>query len=123
MREFAELMEEAGRVMDQWEQRALWFLLSQLGPYTLRHLSGLSKAHVEAAVLDALEAVVLDGEFVQAVRAAVRFAPHLGRSQRRHLDHMLRHAAEREYVDASAPLYFGLEGAFWEGARACGHHA
>jgi hypothetical protein len=118
MREFAALMEEVGRVMNRWEQRALWFLLSQLGPYTLRHPSGLSETQVEGAVLDALEAVVVDGEFVPAVRAAVRFAPHLGRSQRRHLDHMLQHAADGDYIDASAPLYFGLEGAFWEAALA-----
>jgi hypothetical protein len=118
MREFAELMEEVGRVMDRWEQRALWFVLSQLGPYTLRHLAGLSETEVEAAVLDALEAVVIDGEFVPAVRAAVRLAPHLGHSQRRHLDHMLQHAADRDYIDASAPLYFGLEGAFWQAALA-----
>jgi hypothetical protein len=118
MREFAELMEEVGRVMDRWEQRALWFVLSQLGPYTLRHLAGLGEAEVEAAVLDALETVVVDGEFVPAVRAAVRLAPHLGRSQRRHLDHMLQHAADGDYLDASAPLYFGLEGAFWQAALA-----
>ena len=118
MRDFAELMEEVGRVMDRWEQRALWFVLSQLGPYTLRHLAGLSEAEVEAAVLDALEAVVVDGGFVSALRAAVRLAPHLGRSQRRHLDHMLQHAAQRDYIDASAPLYFGLEGAFWGAALA-----
>ena len=72
------------------------------------------EAEVEAAVVDALEAVITDGEFVPALREAVASAPHLVDSQRIHLDHMLEHAAQREYVHAVAPLYFGLEGAFWE---------
>lgn len=114
LRDFFEAMQEAGLVADRWECRALWYLLSQFGPYELRHLAPLSRTEVEAAVLYALEAVVADGVVVPALRAAVAQAPHLGKFHRIQLDHMLLQAAERSYVIASGSLYPALEGAFGE---------
>lgn len=112
--EWRETLEEAGSFARQWQQTALWFLLSGLGFSVSRRLGSLDKAEVEAVVLDALESVIADGEFVPALRQAVAEAPHLTETQRIHLDHTLEHAVEGRYVHASAPLYVGLEGAFWE---------
>ena len=111
---WTELFDEVAAFVRRWQQRALWYLLSGLPLGVTRQLGGLTEAEVEAAVVDALEAVMTDGEFVPALREAVADAPHLVDSQRTHLDHMLEHAAQREYVHAVAPLYFGLEGAFWQ---------
>jgi hypothetical protein len=112
--EWRETLEEAGSFARQWQQTALWFLLSGLGFSVSRRLGSLDKAEVEAVVVDALESAIADGEFVPALRQAVAEAPHLTETQRIHLDHTLEHAAEGRYVHASAPLYVGLEGAFWE---------
>lgn len=111
-------LEEAGRFMLRWEQDALWFLLCHFGMGASRRLARLSRDGVEAALLLALEAVVGDGEYVDALRQAVERAPLLNPSQATHLDHMLEHAAAGEYVEASAPLYPGLEGAYWAAAYA-----
>jgi hypothetical protein len=116
MAEWRETWHEAGRFVRRWEQTAIWFLLSGLGFAVSQPLGTLNRAEVEAVVLDALESVVADGEFVAALRQAVAEAPYLGDSQRLHLDHMLEHAAEGEWVYAAAPLYPGLEGAFWQAA-------
>ena len=70
--EFFEAMQEAGLVAGRWERQALWYLLSQLGPYELRRLAPLARAEVEAVVLYALEAVVADGELVPALRTRGR---------------------------------------------------
>lgn len=111
-----ETWQELGQFIRRWEQKALWFLLSGLKFAVSQALGTLDEAEVEGVVLDALEAVVADGEFVPALRQAVAEASFLGESQRLHLDHMLEHAAEGEWVHAAAPLYWGLEGAFWEAA-------
>jgi len=113
---WSEYFDEVAAFVRRWQQRALWYLLSGLPVGAIRQLGGLTESEVEAAVLDALEAVVTDGEFAPAMREAVAKAPHLGTSHRIHLDHFLEHAAQREYVHAVAPLYPGLEGAFWETA-------
>ncbi len=74
----------------------------------------LEDREVAEVVLSALEAVVTGGPLVPLLRAAVTKAPYVSKSQRIHLNHMLQHAAEREFIEASAPLYPGLEGAFGE---------
>jgi hypothetical protein len=112
LEEFFEAVEEAELVAQRWEQRALWYLLAQLGLHDLRRLSSLTRAEVEDAVLYALEAVITDGEVVVALRAAVERAPHLAKLHRVHLDHCLEHAGEGSYIQASGSLYPGLEGAF-----------
>jgi hypothetical protein len=112
LQEFFEAVEEAELVAQRWEQRALWYLLSQFGLHDLRLLSSLTRPEVEDAVLFALESVVTDGEVVVALRAAVDRAPHLEKFHRVHLDHCLEHAGDGSYIQASGSLYPGLEGAF-----------
>lgn len=116
--EMLEAVQVVERFERRWQQRALSYLVSLFltvcDIWQARRLASLDDAAVEEAVLYALEDVVRDGEFVPEVRAQVARAPHLNDSQRVHLDHMLEHAAEGKWVYASAPLYVGLEGAFWE---------
>ena len=120
------LLQRALEVVDRferrWARRVLSFLVRLLldacGVWELQDLAALDSVGVEDAVFYALEGVLADGEFVPSMRTAVAHAPHLTDTQRTHLDHMLEHAAEQEYVHASAPLYAGLEGAFWEAAYA-----
>lgn len=110
--------EETDQFMQDWETDALWLLFLRVGVGAVRPLAQLSRPDVEAAVLLALEMICSDQTYVPALRAAVAKAPHLTSTQRKHLDHMLEHAQEGEYVHASAPLYPGLEGAYREAAYA-----
>lgn len=112
--EFPEEWEEADRFMERWERQALWYLLSQFGLHALLRLAKLGRAEVEEVLLQALEAVVTDGEVVPALRTAVANAPHLDRFPRGHLDHALEQAEKGSYIPASGSLYPGLEGAFGE---------
>jgi len=104
----------SGQFEAVWAGHRLWFVLSGVRPVAARRLVGLTEVEVEAIVLDALEAVVRDGEFAGALKLAVSHAPLLQSVQRRNLRHALEHAAAGEYVDAAPPLYWGLEGAFWQ---------
>jgi hypothetical protein len=109
---------ETHEFMEEWEADALWLLFQHMHIGSARPLLGLTKAEVEAIVLDALEMICLDGRFVPALRQAVSEAPYMTSIQREHLDHMLEHAEAGEYVRASPPLYPGLEGAYREAAYA-----
>jgi hypothetical protein len=67
--------EAVAAVASEWEGRALWFVLSSLPMRRLRSLAGRDREQVEEAVLRALEAVVVEGEFVPALREVLEQAP------------------------------------------------
>jgi hypothetical protein len=119
LRDLQEAADAVDRFERRWQTHTLSYLvLALLTAGTVWELAPVTAlpdaAAVEDVVLDAVEAVVCDGEFVPAMRGELARARLLKRSQRMHLDHMLEHAAAREWVHASAPLYAGgLEGAFW----------
>jgi len=117
MREWQDAQDAVERFERRWQTHALSYLvLAMLGCCTVweaAKLATLTDDEVERVVLDAVEAVVRDGEFVRAMRSDLAGAPLLRRLQRAHLDHMLEHAAAGEWVNATAPLYAGVEGAFW----------
>jgi hypothetical protein len=94
---------ETDQFMQDWEKDALWLLFLHVGVSAVRPLARLSRSEVEAVVLCALEMVFSDRRFVPALRAAVATAPHLTSTQRTHLDHMLEHAQEGEYVEQVRP--------------------
>ena len=96
----------------------LMFLISNVSFGVIYRLRVLKGDEVEAALLTALEMVVLDAEFVPMLRAAIAQAPYLNEQQRIDLDHALEHAGEGDYARAKSPLYHGLEGALWEAAVA-----
>jgi hypothetical protein len=110
--------EEVDRFIAAWEQDALWLLFAKVHVGATRGMANLTRAQVEAIILDALEPICSNTKFIGALRAEVAKAPYLSSSQREHLDHMLEHAEQREYVKASGSLYFGLEGAYREAAHA-----
>ena len=110
--------EETDQFLQRWERDALWLLFLHVGVGAARSLASLSRAEVEAIVLLALETIYSDGKYIPALREAVAVAPHVTPSQRTHLDHMLEHAEQGEYVKASGSLYLGLEGAYREAAYA-----
>jgi hypothetical protein len=110
--------EEVDRFIAAWEQDALWLLFAKVHIGATRGMANLTRAEVEAIVLDALEPICSNAKYIEALRAEVAKAPYLSSSQRVHLDHMLEHAQQREYVKASGSLYFGLEGAYREAAYA-----
>jgi len=118
MRELTEAVELVDQFDRRWQNEALYFIVSGFlavcGLWEMRKLASLSREEVEEAVLLALEGVVGDGQFIPALRGEVARAPYLNSSQRTNLDHAVEHAAKREYVEACASLYWGLEGAFWE---------
>jgi len=113
-------LQEAQLFMRQWEDSALWFLLALLTAGKTRGLVGLSRQEIEQALLQALEGVVTERAFINALQGEVERAPHLTDAQRRHLTHALDHAGAGEWVDACPPLLSGLEGAFWAAAREIG---
>jgi hypothetical protein len=110
--------EKIDRFIEQWESDALWLLFAGVDVGATRGLAGLSREQVEKIVLDALEPICTNPKYLVALRRAIAAAPHLNARHRRHLEHMLEHAEQHEYVDASAPLYFGLEAAYREAAYA-----
>ncbi len=112
--------EEVDRFIERWESDALWLLFTGVDVGATRGLAELSREQVEEIVLDALEPICSNPKYLAALRQAIAAAPHLNVRHRRHLEHMLEHAEQHEYVDASAPLYFGLEGAYREAAYATG---
>jgi len=107
-------------VATRLEGSALWFVMSQLNMGELYLFSGLEHAQAEAVVLDALEAIVVEGKFVTAFEVVIQKAPHLTRIQRHHLRQALRHAGRGDFLDAVLPLTCGLEGAFASAARGTG---
>jgi hypothetical protein len=112
--------EEVDRFIEQWENDALWLLFADVEVGVTRGLAGLSRAQVEGIALDALEPICTNPKYLAALCHAIATAPHLNDRHRRHLEHMVEHARHHEYVDASAPLYLGLEGAYREAAYAAG---
>jgi hypothetical protein len=118
MREMMETVALADDFDRQWQNEALYFIVSGFltvcGLWEMRKLASLTREQVEEAVLLALEAVLSDGQFAAALRGEVAGAPFINSSQATNLDHALEHAGRREYVRACASLYWGLEGAFWE---------
>jgi len=115
---FAEFQHELSLFIARWEANALWFLMSSLGIGVSRVLSDLPAEEAEEAVLDALDEVVRDGKFTQALGEVIAdHAPHLTPVQRHHLKTFLRHAGEGDWLTAVPPMMVGLEGAFHSAAR------
>jgi hypothetical protein len=113
----ARLYRAVEAVAARLEGSALWFVLSPMNMGELYLFSDLEHAEAEMAVLDALEAVIVDGRFVSALEVVIAKAPHITPAQRHHLRHALRHAGRGEFLDAVPPLMCGLEGAFASAAR------
>lgn len=111
------LYEAVAVVAGEWEESALWFVLSDLPLRRLLLLKGLDRAQVEEAVLDALEAVVTDGRLVAALREVLAEAPLLSDLQRECLLDGLEHAQRGEHLRAVVPLTCGLDGALTSAAR------
>jgi hypothetical protein len=101
----------------QWEQSALWFMLSSLSIGHVHHMADMGPAEVEHDLLRALEAIVTEGDYAQALSSALDKAPHLTDVQRDHLQHGLEHAGCGEFERAIPPLMHGMEGALWSTAR------
>jgi hypothetical protein len=105
------------RFSKRWEQSALWFMLSSLSIGHIHHMADMEPAEVEHDLLRALEAIVIDGDYAQALSSALDTAPHLTAVQRDHLQHGLEHAGRGEFERAIPPLMHGMEGALWSTAR------
>lgn len=105
------------RFSKRWEQSALWFMLSSLSIGHIHHMADMEPAEVEHDLLRALEAIVIDGDYAQALSSALDKAPHLTAVQRDHLQHGLEHAGRGEFERAIPPLMHGMEGALWSTAR------
>jgi hypothetical protein len=106
------------RFTKRWEGSALWFLLSVLSVRQIVSLARLDREGIEAVLLDALEAVVTEGAFAEALSATLEKAPHVSADQRDDLRHGIEHARHGEFARAVPPLMVGLEGAIWSVARA-----
>lgn len=106
------------RFTKRWEGSALWFLLSVLSVRQIVSLALLDREGIEAVLLDALEAVVTEGAFAEALSATLEKAPHVSADQRDDLRHGIEHARHGEFARAVPPLMVGLEGAIWSVARA-----
>jgi hypothetical protein len=111
------LYEAVVAVAGEWEENALWFVLSDLPLRCLLLLKGLDRAQVEEAVLDALEAVVAEGRLVAALREVLAEALLLSDLQRECLLDGLEHAERGEHLRAVVPLTCGLDGALTSVAR------
>jgi len=105
------------RFSKRWEQSALWFMLSSLSIGHIHHMADMEPAEVEHDLLRALEAIVIDGDYAQALSSALDKAPYLTDVQRDHLQHGLEHAGRGEFERAIPPLMHGMEGALWSTAR------
>jgi hypothetical protein len=108
--EWRKQLAETAVFMRDWEEHPLWFLLSAFGMNSTRVLLGLTHEEVEEALLDALEGVVLDGEYVAALRDVVADEP-LNDLQRDWLSHSLEHTERGEWSQAIPPFLAGFEGA------------
>ena len=116
LRGFGEAMAEAAAFMEAWEEDPLWFLLSVFGMGCARRFAGLTRDEVEQALLHALADTLTDGDYLPALRHALKTAPHLGEVQRAWLDHGLAHAHAGDWTQAVPPLLSGLEGALHRAA-------
>jgi hypothetical protein len=81
----AEALEESRRLSvavekfsKRWEQSALWFMLSSLSIGHVHHMADMERAEVEHDLLRALEAIVTDGDYAQALSSALDKAQMLG---------------------------------------------
>jgi hypothetical protein len=116
--ELAEAMDDIERFEHHWkhQRRALYYLLwlvrQEAGIWELRALSTMTAEEAEEVILHTLEAVVLDGKFVQNLREDVVRAPYLNDLQRINIDHGLEHASIGDYDRACSPIYDGVEGAY-----------
>lgn len=110
-------LERVEHVVVRLKGSALWFVLSPLPRRDLHRFSDLEHPEAEEVVLDALEAIILEGRFTETLRTVIADAPHLTRFQRLNLLHGLEHAEKGEFVHAVGPLMTGLEGAFTSAAR------
>jgi hypothetical protein len=109
--------ESIERFSKQWEQSALWFMLSSLSMGHAHRIAYMEPAEVEHDLLRALQAIVTEGGYAQALSMALDKAPHLTDVQRDHLQHGLEHAGTGEFDRAIPPLMHGMEGALWSTAR------
>jgi hypothetical protein len=85
---------------------------------SLGRLARLDPEEIDAALLDALDAVITEGTFTEALAATLEKAPYVSADQRDDLRHGLEHARHGEFGRAVPPLMVGLEGALWSVARA-----
>jgi hypothetical protein len=72
----------------------------------------------DTVLLEALETVITDSDFIDEIQRAILGAPHLNPIQKRHLVTALNWLRDRQYVDAYPPFYNGLEPAIYTLARA-----
>ncbi|HEX4838675.1 MAG TPA: hypothetical protein VFV03_09160 [Solirubrobacteraceae bacterium] len=74
----------------------------------------------DTALLATLEPVLIDAEFVDSVKAAIRSAPFLSDIAKEHLETGFDWLVRKEFVKAYPPFYNGLEPALYSVARAEG---
>jgi hypothetical protein len=108
---------EVAAFIEQWQEHPLWFLVKAFGMRASRVFAGLTLDEAEELLLDALEQVVRDGEFVPALRRLLDDAP-LNDLQREWLGDSLDHAARGLWAKALPPFFFGFEGALYNVAVA-----
>lgn len=104
--------------VERWEGHPLWFILSKFGLASSRSLAERSTHEVEAILLDALEAVVREGDLTEALRAMVLDDTSLSEVNRECLAHGLEHAQAGEWTHAFPPLQTAVEGALSDEAAA-----
>jgi hypothetical protein len=103
-----------GCFLDTWGDDPLWFLLAPMGTRGTWKLVTLDREQVHVALLQALEDVVLDGEYVGMLRQAVAEADDLTEAEQDHLDHALGHAQQGEWRHALSSFHRGFEGALYQ---------
>ena len=129
--QYVEIYEHAVRYYDErWAELEtensehpppVLFVVGSLGVAVGRPLyEAVKLRRDDSELLEALEPVLTDADFIAEVRAAVQAAPHLNAIQKRHLITALGWLAAGHYVDAYPPFYNGLEAAFYSAARAAG---
>jgi hypothetical protein len=85
------------RFSKRWEEHALWFILLALPLGVLARFAEMEREEVEEALLCALERVVTNSPYTQALIAALERAPHITDVQRDDLQHGLEHAERGEF--------------------------
>jgi hypothetical protein len=106
----------AARFGKAWREDPFWFVLGLLSARQSELLVDLKREAVQAAIFDALEEVVTETDMAEAVEAVLDEIPYLSTEQRLWLQHGLEHARERDWLQASLPLFAGFEGALYASA-------
>jgi hypothetical protein len=118
LRESARWYEVVEKVEQRWAQNALWFMVSMLTDGQLYRLADAETEEVEAILLDALEAIVAEGTYTQALITTLdKTTSRISSDQREDLVHGLEHAERGDFARALPPLMYGLEGALWSTGR------